>query len=84
MSEFGIKASSKEQFTISVLTGSKLGKHSVRTEAGSGSLEHSGGFSKVSYEVSRNTLKSCTFAGLGISRKVIQVKVIPNTSTVNR
>lgn len=40
MSEFSIKASSKEPFTISVLTGSKLGKHSVRTEAGSGSTAH--------------------------------------------
>ena len=37
LSKFGIKASSKERFKISVLTGSKLGKHSVRTEAGSGS-----------------------------------------------
>lgn len=33
LSEFGIKASSKEPFTISVLTGSKLGKHSVRTRS---------------------------------------------------
>lgn len=33
MSEFGIKASSKEQVTISVLTSSKLGKHSVRTRS---------------------------------------------------
>ena len=32
-----MKASSKERFTISVITVSKLGKHLVKTEAGSGS-----------------------------------------------
>ena len=37
MSEFGIRASSKERLTISVVTGRNLGKHSVSTEAGSGS-----------------------------------------------
>ena len=28
-------------------------------------------FGKVSYEVNRNMLKSCKFAGLGMSRRVI-------------
>ena len=35
MIEFGIRASSKERFTISVMTGSNLCKHLVSTEAGS-------------------------------------------------
>ena len=35
--QFGIRASSKERFTILVMTGSNLGKHLATTEAGSGS-----------------------------------------------
>ena len=37
LTDVGIKASSKERFTISVITGSNLGKHLASTEAGSGS-----------------------------------------------
>ena len=73
MSEFGIKASSKERFTISVITGSNLGKHLVSTEAGSGREHKSGGFNKVSYKVGRNTLKSRKFTRPELSRRVIQV-----------
>ena len=37
MSEIVTRASSKERFAISVVTGSNLGKHLVNTEAASGS-----------------------------------------------